>query len=174
MSDKTLPQRLQACEDEAEFLKLYQQLACANGEITQELEQRVEQAQKELAVKVDGYKRFQDYLKHKITKEEESIQQSQRFKKSLERMLKGSRDYMLANMKFHEVKELLGEEFKFIIVGTSPRTIIHDEQAVPAKYKKIVQEVVIDKNAIKEDIASGQQVPGAHLEGGQTVKPIKI
>lgn len=60
--------------------------------------------------------------------------------------------------------------FSFGIQPNPPKVVIDDELEIPEQYLVIRKELVLDKTALKDDLKSGKQVRGAHLEQGESLR----
>lgn len=79
------------------------------------------------------------------------------------------REYLLQQMLQLGTDEISSPEFTIKIKKNPPSVVIDDETKIPQKYKHTPPppDPVIDKAAIKRDLAMGDEVPGAHLNQGK-------
>ena len=99
---------------------------------------------------------------------EEEIKRLTEIKKhnenTIERLKSGIENMMIALNKT-ELKTAL---FTAKWVKNPPKVIIDDEKNVPAKYLTYVPATTtVNKNALKEDLKNGIELPYAHLEQGR-------
>ena len=86
---------------------------------------------------------------------------------TVERLRSGIENMMIALNK----TELKTAMFSAKWVKNPPKVIIDDEKKVPAKYLTYIPATTtINKNALKEDLKNGVELPYAHLEQGQRLK----
>lgn len=68
-------------------------------------------------------------------------------------------NWMLA----YHVKSLEFENQKFTVKKNPWSLVIHNEELIPAEFKKEKTEIVIDKKAIKEKITNGEEIEGCEI-----------
>jgi hypothetical protein len=90
-------------------------------------------------------------------------------RRSREAHAKRLREYLKANMERLGVKKIECTLFKISIKVNPPEVKIEDENLIPLNYTRI-PDPEIDKSAIKRDLLSGKDVPGAVLESGTRVE----
>lgn len=79
----------------------------------------------------------------------------------------------LKNRIFEAVQvagDLIGNTVAFGKKKNPPKLIITNEQAIPDSYKSQIVIYEIDKTKLKADLKEGKEVPGAHLEQGESLK----
>ena len=69
-------------------------------------------------------------------------------------------------MELGGVKTLEGQTTTLSLRVAPASVLIIDFDAVPAEYKEIRTEVVINKDAVKKALKDGSEVPGADLSKG--------
>ena len=99
---------------------------------------------------------------------DEEIKRLQEIKKhnenAVERLKTGIENMMIALNK----SELKTPLFSAKWVKNPPSVVIDDETQVDAKYLTIIPQIYnVDKNALKEDLKNGIELPFAHLEQGR-------
>lgn len=164
---ESLKALLDASAGEGEMFEL---LALSGGEITPEIEERLQKLALAIPQKVDAYRNFQRNLSARLENLTNHITELTRLKKSLSLVSDRADRYLFDQMKNHGLSILEGNTTKYRIVPCAKRTVIDDESKIPAKYKTIVQTEVIDKATLKEDLEAGSTVEGAHLEGGESLR----
>ena len=91
-------------------------------------------------------------------------------KKTAENKVKWLKDYLKSGMQISGVKKIEFGTRSITLQNNPPSLVIDDEDAIPAKFFVIVPETrAIDKAEIKKALKNGE-VPGAHLEQGQSVR----
>ena len=99
---------------------------------------------------------------------DEEIKRLQEIKKhnetAVERLKTGIENMMIALNK----SELKTPLFSAKWVKNPPKVVITDEKNVPAKYLTYIPATTtVNKNALKEDLKNGIELPFAHLEQGR-------
>lgn len=156
MSDNLykISMELQAINDE---------LIKADGELDTELEARLDTANIAIRAKIDGICRWimnLDSNSDAIQAEIERLKEKQAMADKLADRLK---EYVKQCMIISDTKKIDGPLF-CISVASNPASVeITDNDAIPACYKTIRQDVVIDKRLLLTDLKSGKEVAGARL-----------
>lgn len=75
------------------------------------------------------------------------------------------RNYYLENLARAGKTKVLTPHGVIKISYTDPPLIIDDKDSIPPEYKREVTKTFIDKDAVREALEHGIEVPGAHLEG---------
>lgn len=164
---ETLKSLLDASQGEGEIFEL---LALSNGVITPEIEEKLERVAVAIPAKVDSYRNFQALLSARLDFITNKIAELTRIKKSLGALSERADEYVFTQMKTHGLRELEGNESKFKIVSCAKRTVITDEKLIPHQFKTIVTTETIDKLKLKSAIEDGEIIPGAELQGGETLR----
>ena len=99
---------------------------------------------------------------------DEEIKRLQEIKKhnenAVERLKTGIENMMIALNK----SELKTPLFSAKFIKNPPKVVITDETNVPAKYLTYIPATTtVNKNALKEDLKNGIELPFAHLEQGR-------
>ena len=102
---------------------------------------------------------------------DEEIKRLQEVKKhnenAIERLKNGIENMMIALNK-SEIKTPL---FSAKWVKNPPKVIIDDEKNIPAKYLTYIPATTtVNKNALKDDLKNGIELPYAHIEQGKRLK----
>lgn len=80
------------------------------------------------------------------------------------------RSYLKGTMELHGINEVAGSDERFKLSPAAMRVMISDVDALP---KEFVKQVIINepqKDLIKKALESFQDVPGAKLEGGTSLR----
>jgi hypothetical protein len=82
------------------------------------------------------------------------------------------REYIMSNMIFAGVKKLETPYFVITVRDNPPKVVVTDEQTIPPQFfvAPPPPPAKLDKKAIAAALKGGEQVPGAHLERGQSVQ----
>ena len=113
--------------------------------------------------KVDDFCRFLSHLESQTDLAAKEIERLKARKASFENLEERLEQYAIWAMQQLGLRKLDGNTSKLTLRTNTPGVEIDNQEAVPAEFKTIKQEVVIDKRGIKKAIDSGASVPGAHL-----------
>lgn len=91
-------------------------------------------------------------------------------RKAIENTSKKVKDYVKMQMAVHDISKIDAGTFKLSLSPSSGSVEIDDMEQLPPRFKTIVQEVKVDKTAIKAAIKSGEDVPGCHIDEGYTLR----
>jgi hypothetical protein len=146
-----------------EALELTQTIIESGGEITSEIEERVEANELRIADKVDAY----SFIEERLDAEAQYWDRKAKAFANIARGFKGARERLLARIKFFmgemQLKEVQGHDYRFVLAGSMPRLVVN-EALLPAEYKMQVTQVIPDKERIREALLLGANIPGAYLE----------
>lgn len=94
-----------------------------------------------------------------------------KLKSSTEANIDSLKEYVLFSMMTLDVKAIDAQYMAIIRRKTPPKLIIDDEGKIDKKYIQTEMQVIstINKEGIKEDIKSGLEVSGCHLESNETI-----
>jgi hypothetical protein len=67
------------------------------------------------------------------------------------------------------VKEIAGDETRFVLMQNPPRAVVENEKMIPGSYFVSEVKTTLDKKMLLEDLKAGQEVPGAKMERGVRV-----
>lgn len=92
-------------------------------------------------------------------------------RKALENKAARVRDYIKESLLNAGIDKVTAGTFKLSISLSGGSVAIDDPSSIPAKYLTIIPEQHIpDRVAIKAAIKGGENVPGAHIEAGYTLR----
>lgn len=153
-----------------EAMILEKMLIESGGEVNEDIEKALAVNSNELAAKVDGYveiiERFEsleDYYKRRSDYYKEI---SSRCKNAISR-LKENIKYGMTELGLEEIR---GNDMRIKIAPTSGTLKITDEETIPVEFKKEEIKTVIDTKALKDAIAKGQQISGAEIIPGFSLR----
>lgn len=155
-------------EISADLRGLLDELAEAEGELTPDLEARLNAAEGDMARKVDAVLAFA------AERSAESLMAGTEAKrltaraKSADAHAERLRAYVLSCMGEAGVQRVDGARFKAALVPTPGRVVVTDEKALPPELLRTTTEP--NKTAIKDALLAGEQVPGAHMETGVALR----
>lgn len=113
------------------------------------------------------------YIKRMETLSDEmaaAIKSIQDRKRVLEAKAKGLRSYVMVNMKAMGVKKIECAQMRVTVVPTQGQLTITKLEDVPAKFITVEMVKTPDKTAIKKAIKAGEEVPGAMLRAGESLR----
>jgi hypothetical protein len=148
----------------AEANQLTQMLIECGGELTPELEARLDVNRELLFKKVDSYNFIMEQFEAQALlwkKRKDAMNAIQkRFESQVERL----NDRIKLAMKEMGKDEIKGNLYRFKLVKSQPKLIIDDEATLPGQFKMIVQVTTTDKEKLKSALKDGFEIPGARLE----------
>lgn len=83
------------------------------------------------------------------------------------------KEYLRENMEAAEISKISCPLFTITLAKGREVAVIDDENALPDELMRVKTEINPDKNAIAAKLKAGEEVPGAHLERGQSSIRIK-
>ena len=120
--------------------------------------------------KVDSYKYVLDRLKDEGAYWKERSKKASGVSKAIDNATGYIKDRIKFAMEQMDAPEVLGNEFRFKIQKNQPSLVIDSVEALPAKYKVQVVSEEILKADLKADLKAGEEIPGARLEVGESVR----
>lgn len=147
---------------------LLDELTEAEGVLEGDIEERLNAAESSLAEKVDAV------LAYAAERHAESVSCSHEAKRLAERARAAEahsdrlREYVTRCMVAAGVDRVAGTRFKAALTATPGRVVVSDEIALPLSMVRTTS--APDKTAIRAALLAGEQVPGAHLETGVTLR----
>ena len=162
-------------------LKLYEitngfmELNNIDDELTEEekieINKQLTEALKSKSTNIVGYYKNENALLDGIKAE---IERLRTFKNIVEGRIDRYKEYVKSNMQLLNMNKI-ETELGTISIAKSPVSVeIIDEEKVPAQYKKLIQEVKIDKKAIIDDFkATGEIIDGVQMNTTNTNLRIK-
>jgi hypothetical protein len=93
-----------------------------------------------------------------------------RQKRATENRVKWLKNYLRENMTELGLKKLEAGTFKVAIQRNPPRVVVDDPGQIPMEYAEEITELRIDKSALKSALQEGQQIPGVHIEQGESLR----
>ena len=138
----------------------------ADEEIRAELEEAITRA---IEIEIRKVDRISHMLAHFESQAELAAAEGkllQARKKAFERAGERLEFYVRSAMDFSGVKKLEGQTTTLSLRAAPASVLITNFEAIPAEYKEIRTEVVINKDAVKRALKGGMEVPGADLSTG--------
>jgi len=93
-------------------------------------------------------------------------------RKSLEADLDHAKQFIKQYMIDTGLAELEGNVIKYTLSRGNPKLVISDESLVPKEYKLDTIVTTIRKDAIKDQLKMGDEIPGCTLEEVHTLKTV--
>lgn len=141
----------------------------SGGELTPEIEEQLNELDLQTAHKLDGYYAFMERCKSVGELMEARAVELQKIANGhfnlAERLKKG----IMFAMSTMGVQEIVGNMKRAKLSPTKGRLVI-DEKLLPEEFKIQVTTMVPDKERIREKLELFEEVPGAKIEGGQSVR----
>ncbi len=158
---------VQVAQDELALMELIQE---AEGELTPQLEEWLNEVEKNIAVKTDHYQFVLDRLEansEALDKRSKELRAAAVALQSVKENINGRIKHAMQTMGTNEIK---GESFRFKLSSAAPRVVVDNEAAIPLTFKREETIWTADKKAIKESFDLGVPVEGCHIEQGATLR----
>lgn len=141
------------------------------GELTEvELHQRLNSLAMEFSDKAEGITRLIKNIDAYASAADEEAKRLQAVKKSAQNRAQWLKRYLQENMQALELTKLQAGVFRLGIQKNPPRVVVDDPGLIPMEYAEEVTELRIDKTALKSALQEGQQIPGVHIEQGESLR----
>lgn len=101
-------------------------------------------------------------------KKEEDERRARR--KALEARVEDAKAFIKRYMLQEGLAELEGNVVKYSLAKSQPKLVIDDEKVIPEDYKLQTVITEIRKDAIKDQLKMGDQIPGCRLEDSFSLK----
>lgn len=144
----------------------------SGGEITPELEARLDISAEKLPQKVDNYNFIIQELEGQAQVWKMRKDASNAIQKQFEGHVERVKDRIREAMRAMNASELAGNLYKFQLRKSQPKLVIDDENKIPDEFKMVVQTTVLDKERVKAALVDGFDVPGAHVESNGSLYPM--
>lgn len=141
----------------------------SGGEITPEIEEALNQLDLQTADKIDGYYAFIERCNSVgdlMNARAEELDKIATAHYTLAKRLKDGIQYAMSTMGVSEIK---GNIKRAKLQPTKGRLVV-DEKLLPPEYMLQVVSQVPDKERIREKLELFEEIPGAKIEGGQSVR----
>ena len=155
---------------EQDLLELYAQVEENGGEITSEIEEKLNITQENFTNKLENYTRFVKVLEGDIALMDSEIERINKLKQTRQNLINRLELSMLNALKLFGNKDPKKDIWRFDLVTfklstrQSQSVEILDETVIDSKYKTVKTTESISKTLIKEAIADGQAVNGAIIK----------
>ncbi len=136
----------------------------------EELHRRLNSLAMEFTAKAEAITRLIKNIDAYASAVDEEGKRLQAVKKSAQNRAQWLKHYLQQNMQALEITKLQAGVFRLGIQKNPPRVVVDDPDQIPRDYAEEVTELRIDKNALKSALQAGQNVPGAHIEQGESLR----
>ena len=155
---------------EQDLLELYSQVEENGGEITPEIEEKLNITQENFTNKLENYTRFVKVLEGDIALMDSEIERINKLKQTRQNLVNRLELSMLNALKLFGNKDPKKDIWRFDLITfklstrQSQSVEILDETVIDNRYKTIKTTESISKTLIKEAISDGQAVNGAVIK----------
>lgn len=157
-----------------ELATINDQLITEQGEISPDLEKRLDEVNLALTEKATGLRKWLAMIESETNGLDSEIKRLERMKKTQENLIGRLKEYIKKNMEIADLKKIQTPIGTFTIQANPPSVEIVVEEMVPDQFKVTIPEhKEIDKKIIAEALKSGYDVPGAKLITDRTHLRIK-
>jgi len=150
--------------------ELMNELVESGGVLTPELEAKLNVIELSLPEKVDAYAFVMQKLEFEAEYWKKQAETYNKIKTACQNARDRIKDNLKLAMKENGINELKGIDHKFKLTNGTFSLVI-DESEIDDIYKKRVEEIVVDKKRIEEDLKAGVPVKGARLDPVYTLRP---
>lgn len=146
-----------------EYLELMNEIEMNDGDMSDEIAERFEQNSEDFNDKAVNYVKIMRQWEGETETISNEIKRLQALKKSRDNNVARLKNNLEESMMVRGLDKLDLGLFK-LSFRKSSAVIIDDEAQVADKFKTIVENISIDKKALKNAIDSGEEIYGAHIE----------
>lgn len=145
-------------------MELNLSLVETGGELTPELEAALAVSEQALAQKVDSYVVIQEQLKAQEAIWSDKAAHFQMIADGFRKAHARLNENIKVAMKSLNADEMPGEDYRYKLVRGRPSLIIENPEKIPASFKMIVTDTLIDKEEVRQALTKGEVVEGCRLE----------
>jgi hypothetical protein len=154
----------------SELQSLLDEVTELQGELTPDLEVRMENVNHAITMKTDNVVQWVQSQEDLISLVDMKVKELADFKKGILAKLDRFDGYVDACLNRMNTNKIQGELYQISKRKPTKVVIIHDEKEIPMDFIKIPEpEPTIMKTEIAKALKSGQSVPGASLEDSKNV-----
>lgn len=150
-----------------EWIRIMQDIEAADGEITPEIQTKLELNDVNLKTKLDGYVKVIHHFSADVDTIDAEIKRLQALKQTKTKSVDNLKQRMSDSLQMMGVEKYDGGLFK-LTFRTTQAVEVTDISLLPKEYIRIKEEA--DKTAIKTAIASGVEVRGASLKTNKNIQ----
>lgn len=146
-----------------QLAKINNEIFDADGELTEELEKRLDDSTLAMKDKVQSIVKWTLNLKGKAEMIDAEIERLQHKKKMTDNLNKRLSDYVRQAMLAADINKIEYPTFT-VCVQKNPRSVeIIDEEIIPSAYKIVKQVISVDKRRLMDDLTAGEKIQGCQL-----------
>lgn len=153
-----------------ESFELTKYIIESDGELTQEIEARLDFNQLSLQEKIDACA----FVSRKLKNDEQFFKDRAKSNSRIAQGLARAQDRIKERVKFSmsqlHTREMKGNESRYVLSDYGQKVIIEDENLIPEDFKIQVVQTAIDKEKLKLALTEGFSVPGARLEKDERLR----
>jgi len=142
----------------------------SGGEITPEIEKLLSDLDVKTKNKIDGYHAMIEKMKSEASYYKENADTLYAVQKACEAVAKRLRFGIQNAMEMSGIQEISGENHRVVLTATPGSLEITDASLIPDEYKMQVTTSVIDNTKIREALDQMEEVPGARIKGGFSIR----
>jgi hypothetical protein len=153
------------------YADIEHELLANEGELTKEIETRLNNLVLNISTKVDSIA----YVLERLDREAEALKARAKMFQSAAKRIQSAQDwlkqYTKVSMQAMSVNELQGQSYRFLLSNSKPKLVVSDEQSIPPEFWTETVTRSLDRDLIEMAIANGIDVPGVHYE---EVKALRV
>lgn len=153
----------------SEYSQIAQMLTDAGGELSPEMEERLNNLDVQTAGKIDAYHFFIEKLKHDIEFWSDEAARYQKIAKGCDTLIERLRNGIIYAMSSLGQAEIEGHAIRAKLSPTKGRLVINEKE-VPDEYKMQEVKMIADRERIREALDRFEEIPGAKIEGGMSLR----
>lgn len=142
----------------------------ADGEITPEIEQKMQLSAENLSSKVDGYVTIMQRLTSSVALQKERLKEIDKLINGLEKALERMEASLMGAALELNKEHLNGNQYTVTVGLNPPKVDVINEEAIPEEYKTQKTTVSVNKTKIAESLKLGLEVPGARLTQSKKIR----
>ena len=144
-----------------------------DDELTFDLTDTIDGLEGDIQLKAEGLLAYVANLSTDVQAIENEITRLKQRKDVIQNRQESLREYLRYNMAESGIDKITCPLFTITLRKATDICVIESENLIPEMFKERVEEVRIDKMAIKRHLKDGMDVPGARLEAGKRGLMIK-
>jgi len=146
-----------------ESSEIVNEIISNGGELTEEIEQSLEQNNINLAAKLDNYAYLWERLEVEASYWKAKADEFSRVAKSVKTVNATLKSRLKFAMVESEKAEMVGNDFKFKLAKTSGKLVVEDQSLIPKEFITTTVIETVDNAKLKEALNAGQDIAGASL-----------
>ncbi len=146
-----------------EKVKLWEMIESSGGELSEPMEQWLNEVEKNLSTKVDVYKVVQDDLEHEVERLKAEADKLRDAARKLESTIDHMKTRIKSVISSLNSQEIRGNVYRYRMNETQPALRIN-EKLLPPEYYIVKTTTEPDRARVKDLLIHGNVIPGAKLE----------